>query len=194
MAYKSAETISDSEKESSEFQCPTGFKKVTGKPTPKDLSDKQVWLVQVPLNFDVSKLKSFNLAGKQGSLSLDDTSFAIKQDDVASGALKQKIRLLGSKKGNETFRISSKRISKFFKVTESVEIPAINLEKVATPKPKVKPVEGLYMRWQPMGYGASSYEEASPGVKLKEVQQAVEKGQPQEPEKKKRKRTPGKKG
>lgn len=162
MVVKSAEIISDSEDESLNFVCPPGFKKINPKTTLSDLKDKQIWLIQMPHGFDMTSLKSFDLDDeyKEGSLKVGKSKFSIKQDDDSTGALDQKIRLLTRSSDKDKLSISSKKICKAFKINETVTIPEINIKEVAVPKPKVQPIEGLVMKWQPTGYGPSNYVEA----------------------------------
>lgn len=135
----------------------------------------------------MSQLKSLPVDAKSKSFTVGGKSFALTEDTKASaasdnGALTK--LLVGSSSGE--LSVSSKNISRVFKVVEKVALPDIKYDEVRTPKPVVEQKDNLHMRFTPTGYGPSDYvaDEAHPSEQSALPKQGQEPSTSQKPKSK----------
>jgi hypothetical protein len=142
------------------FRVPTGYRAVDLDKPLSSLKNKQIWMMQLPPKFDLKKVKKLPVAfasGSEPTFSVDGVSYWISQEE--SDSVKDRFRVLAST--GDGYKVSSKRISRSYKISEQASIPDIDIKQVNIPKPVVPEKTGLYMRVQPTGYGPSSYEEST---------------------------------
>ncbi|KAH3666039.1 hypothetical protein OGAPHI_004228 [Ogataea philodendri] len=166
--FDSDEDLSGSENEV--FQAPRGFKKVKDMSsikalTPQNLKNKEVWLIQVPSDFNVKKLKklpvNFNL-GENTDFNLKGTDYTLHEDLLAAeeSTLKKKYKIMSAQDKDKLQPVTDLRISRFYSISEKVKIPEIDYSKVVSQRKDVKQHDDLRMRHFPTGYGSNDYEEA----------------------------------
>lgn len=124
---------------------PHGYEKFSAHAV--DLSNKQVYLAQVPADFDPRKaeFKSETEISCQGTTYFVSASASIAE----CGILSQ------SNKG--ILSPSSTKLAGLLALTKKVSLPKVDYEEVIQEKPLISPVEGLRMRNFPSGYGPKSF-------------------------------------
>lgn len=125
---------------------PKGYEK-TKISTAKGLGDKEVYLVQLPENFDTKKaeFKSNTEVTCQGNSYFVSTSSALADCGI----------LNTDKDGRLT--PSDVKLDGLLSFTKKVNVPKVDYEKVTHAKPLVPQKKDLRMRHFPTGYGPESY-------------------------------------
>ncbi|KAG7733122.1 hypothetical protein KL948_001625 [Ogataea haglerorum] len=175
MGQLSKERVVDSDSDLSDqelrgFQPPLGFKKVedleiVGRLSPKNLKNKEIWLIQVPSDLNIKKLKKLpvNLGvGRTTEFKVKDTDYALNEDIAATeqDVLKRRYKIMSAQNKKSLQPVPKLEISRFYSVSEKVKIPEINYGKVVTQRRDVEQHLDLRMRHFPTGYGKDNYEEA----------------------------------
>ncbi|KAG7920167.1 hypothetical protein OGATHE_002693 [Ogataea polymorpha] len=175
MSQLSNERVVDSDSDLSDqdfssFNPPRGFKKVKKienieKVSPKNLKNKEIWLIQVPSDFNIKKLKKLpvNLGvGRTTEFKVKDTEYALNEDLAAAehNVLKKRYKIMSAQNEKSLQPVSKLEISRFYSVSEKVRIPEIDHGKVVTQRRDVEQHADLRMRHFPTGYGKDNYEEA----------------------------------
>ncbi|KAG7813364.1 hypothetical protein KL921_000910 [Ogataea angusta] len=175
MSQLSSERVIDSDSDLSDqelsgFRPPRGFKKVEnleimGNLSPKTLKNKEIWLIQVPSDFNIKKLKKLpvNLGvGQTTEFKVKDTDYALNEDLAAAeqSVLKRRYKIMSAQNKNSLQPVPKLEVSRFYSVSEKVKIPEINYAKVVTQRHDVEQHADLRMRHFPTGYGRDNYEEA----------------------------------
>lgn len=165
----SKEYISDSDSDTASesvvdvFVPPENFKKcghLKSFVKPKNLKQKELWLIKLPKSLDISKLKSLpvDFTGEEETcISQDKKTFSLKeeiqQEDATAGEVGSELTLLTpSDKAKLKVERGSKTFDKIFTVTESAQIPSIDYSKVKVERKDVLKVKGLKTRHFATGY------------------------------------------
>ena len=169
---------SDDEIVQEEYEPPRSYDQVDGLSLVKELTHDylkdhpklQLWLIKYPDELDVSQIKQLpiNSIGDSESFDVDKKSFDIAEDltaiDDTNNSKDQKYSLLLPEKSSTYTAEKPKKITRFFNISEKIEIPAIDWDTVIAQKPKVKPIANLRMRHFPTGYYIKDYKEAKEPV------------------------------
>lgn len=112
-----------------------------------NLDNKQVYLAQVPADFDPrqAEFKSETEICCQGSTYFVSTSASIAGCDILSQSK------------NGILSPSSTKLAGLLALTKKVSLPKVDYEEAIKEKPLVSSVHGLRMRNFPTGYGPKSY-------------------------------------
>lgn len=192
MSGLSREYVSDSdvenEEESVAFTPPSDYKKCKHlKKFHKKKAEEQLWLIKLPANLDISKLKTLpidfrgdkssdaviTVEGENSERHYNINEDVTQQEDHDNSNLS----LLIPDDSRDSLCISGDKeqslaFDRVFTVSEVASIPGIDYEKLRIPRSNVVKVEGLKMRHFPTGYDAKDYEEA--GVKKTKKRSAEE--------------------
>lgn len=169
---------SDDEIVQEEYEAPRSYDKVDGLRLVKELTHDylkshpklQLWLIKYPDELDLSQIKQIPISsiGAPGSFEVNKKPFNITEDltaiDDTNNSKDQKYSLLLPERSSAYRAEKPKKITRFFNISEKVQIPAINWDTAIIQKPKVKPIEHLRMRHFPTGYYIKDYKEASDPV------------------------------
>ncbi|KAH3685875.1 hypothetical protein WICPIJ_003164 [Wickerhamomyces pijperi] len=199
----------DSENESVEYAPPKGYHQVKKfkKLTSTGASDKkEIWLIKVPKGFKFDELKklpiSFNPLEPSHSFKNNNKKFVISEDlttnlNLAGPSTDSKYKILASdKNGSETLKMKKDlKISRFYNVSEKVEIPQIVHENVFKAREDVPVIKGLKPQHFATGYYATELdvtsdleEDSQPPKKKVKVDQTTEKKEKKEKKDKKDKK------
>ncbi|AAS51469.1 ACR243Wp [Eremothecium gossypii ATCC 10895] len=194
---------SDSEREVEErFEVPAGFKQCKHlKDFKKPKGSKQeLWLMKLPSSVDIGKLKKIpvDFAGDApASFSVDGKKYVVREDlsqeDGPGGSAKASRFAVLAPRSKDVLKADAKlQIAKFFNVSESVEIPAIDYDRVRQPRKDVTKVTGLKTRHFATGYDAEDFADAAaaepPKKKHRKSDDKKEKKEKKDKEKKKEKK------
>ncbi|GAV29201.1 hypothetical protein PMKS-002683 [Pichia membranifaciens] len=155
------------EEKAVEFVPPRKYTKQMGLKRPEALEavgkKQQVWLIKLPQDVDVSKIKSIPVSGGEEEFEIAGKVYSIAGDDSSKGLGKDgKFTVLvpTKKDGISNFKPSDVRIARFLDVCEKVKIPSIKYNKVVVQREDVEKETGLRMRHFPTGYYIKDYTEA----------------------------------
>ncbi len=163
----SNEHVSDSDSSDEEFQAPKGSKHTPLKGIRSiDTKKKQVWIVKLPPNFNTQNFKEFPIEfdGTHPTFAYNKGSFtAIEDNEIEDvDSLQSQFPLIGDSPSIEP------NLSRFYNVVKREQIPDIQ-ESLIQPKPKVRKIDDLRMRYQPTGYSADDFEEARAPKRARKV-------------------------
>ncbi|SMN19327.1 similar to Saccharomyces cerevisiae YJL148W RPA34 RNA polymerase I subunit A34.5 [Maudiozyma saulgeensis] len=180
----SKEFISDSESDTEmdqTFKAPSDFKKCDHlKKFPLDKltkkSEEEVWLLNIPANLDISKLKTLPIDFKRtSSVTVEKQSYEIEQEKNKDNS-NLVVMVPGNKR--DSLKILTKQdkpfqFDKIFTVSESKDIPDINYKEVRTERENVPVVSGLITRHFATGYDAEDFGINEP-IKTKKKESVLE--------------------
>jgi DNA-directed RNA polymerase I subunit RPA34 len=166
--FKSSEYVNDSDSDSDagEFQPPKNFSKIDKiDQFPGQLNNKEVWLIKVPKKFPVSKLSKLPVSFTSTSISNGPKSFELKHTKYQVNEELLNVEDNSNTKYNilvnqGKYKKLQAPISRFYNISQSIQIPDIDYEKVVIARTDVDKVTNLRMRHFPTGYGANDYDEA----------------------------------
>lgn len=154
--------------EAAVFSPPAEYKRVKHlKKFHKKKGSEQLWLIKLPHDLDVTKIKSLPLAvdGQEQLIPVEGAiQYSIGEDQTQKGGSDSaNLSLLVPEEGRESLKISGRgrslEFDKVFNVSETVRIPEIDYKKLAVPRSNVVKVEGLQARHFASGYGPEVEEE-----------------------------------
>ncbi|CDO96169.1 unnamed protein product [Kluyveromyces dobzhanskii CBS 2104] len=167
----SKEYISDSDSDndgSSEavadvFVAPKNYKKCTHLKSfvkPKNLKQKELWLIKLPKSLDISKLAKLPIdftAESETDIEQKGKHFSVKeelqQENTTSGVSPELSLLTPVDKTKLTINsTASKSFDKIFTISEKPTIPSIDFSKVRVDRKDVLKVKGLKTRHFATGY------------------------------------------
>ncbi|KAL3230579.1 DNA-directed RNA polymerase I subunit RPA34 [Nakaseomyces bracarensis] len=174
---------SDSDDEVVKYQPPADYKKckhLKKFPISELNKNKELWLLKLPKNVDLSNLKSLPLdaGSKISEIDLNNKHYKVIQNTSSKeGSDNTNLSLLIPKEDKESLKVAHNKenktvyFDKVFTICETAPIPSIDVEKVRVPRENVPKVEGLITRHFATGYDAEDFgiEEVSvPKVDKKE--------------------------
>ncbi|ODQ66195.1 RNA polymerase I, subunit RPA34.5, partial [Nadsonia fulvescens var. elongata DSM 6958] len=172
------ESESDSDSSLAVYAPPRGTKAIKVQPTTlskeagtEAADNKEIWLIKLPSQFDVRKLKTLPVSfvpGAKPSFQHDGGSY-VMTEDIEQDQSSQRIKVLAQNNKNKEFLsvLPNKNISRFYQIYQNVEIPAIDFNKAIVPKPMVEKIHGLRLRHYATGFGAKDFPEALANVNEK---------------------------
>lgn len=133
-----------------------------------DLSNKQIYLAQVPTDFDVKKA-TFK---SETEILCNDQTYFVNSSSVLADCV------ILNRNDDDSYSPSSTSIESLLAFTKRVPLPKIDYEKVTHPKPLVKQKQNLRMRHFASGYGAKDYNVDTKPVESTESVVNIEQGTP----------------
>lgn len=160
-----SDSESDNEIENQLFKVPKDFKKCEHlKKFPLDKlskkSEEEVWLLNIPSNLDISKLKTLPIDFKRtSSVTVANQTYEIEQEKSKDNS-NLVVMVPGQKR--DSLKILTKQdkpfqFDKIFTISESTDIPDIDYSKIRLPREDVPVVEGLITRHFATGYDAADF-------------------------------------
>lgn len=160
-----SDSESDNEIENQVFKAPKDFKKCDHlKKFPLDKltkkSEEEVWLLNIPANLDISKLKTLPIDFKRtSSVTVENHIYEIEQEKTKDNS-NLVVMVPGQKR--DSLKILTKQdkpfqFDKIFTISESTDIPDIDYSKIRLPREDVPVVEGLITRHFATGYDAADF-------------------------------------
>lgn len=180
MSRLSREYVSESDVENEEeyvaFTAPSDYKKCKHLKKFHKKAEEQLWLIKLPSNLDISKLKTLPIdysGDKSGDAVITVEGENTKMHyNISENVTQQEhqdnsnLSLLIPDDSRDSLYISDDKnqsltFDRVFTVSEVASIPGIDYEKLRVPRSNVVKVEGLKMRHFPTGYDAKDYEGAA---------------------------------
>ncbi|CCF59092.1 hypothetical protein KAFR_0G00590 [Kazachstania africana CBS 2517] len=173
MSRLSKEYVSDSDVESDDngqvFVAPADYKKCKHlKKFPvdrlKDLrkSNSEIWLINFPASLDISKLKTLPVTDNGStSVKVSESLYEIEQN--AKDAVENLSVLIPDDDRESLVVLNNKKdanvkFDKVFTISESKDIPDVDVEKLKVSRKDVPQVDGLIMRHFATGYDAKDFD------------------------------------
>ncbi|KAH3670283.1 hypothetical protein WICMUC_004936 [Wickerhamomyces mucosus] len=166
----SKEYISDSSDSEIEdnFTVPKGYHQVKKfHPLPKNLNNKEIWLIKTPKNFDFKNLSkipiSFNPLEQSQSFENNGLNYSCNED-LTNNNLQfdiNKFKILKPSNENNLKIDKDLKIDKFYNIKQTVTIPEIQFHKVFKQRQNVRVIKGLKPQHFATGYQSTDLDIAS---------------------------------
>ncbi|KAK9458021.1 DNA-directed RNA polymerase I, subunit RPA34.5 [Dipodascopsis uninucleata] len=163
-----SEYDSDDSRESDKFTVPKNFTAIaSSKFSFSNLNGKQIWLVKIPRSIDVpDKLQVPSYADIQSTSKTSKGKKITISENIEEESISSRLSLLVPT-GKSSYKKVDKKISKVLDISDTVEIPNINVAVYSKCNNIPDQPTGLKMRYKPIGAETGSGDTSMASTKIK---------------------------